>query len=337
MQEAARRHARLQAADCSHNERLEHDSWENENQDQRAASQLAQTVLDHVDALSAHDEFSRKLRAMTDEALAAYAPSRDSATHASRRNSPKSWRWGAGLAASLAAVTLVWQLHSDSSQQQIAANVYATTGQDRRAITLDDGSVVDLDVDTRIAVRMSAERREIELVNGRALFAVAKDANRPFTVTADGSRTTALGTHFQVAKQSGHIVVTLTEGSIAVEGPREGEAAWQQRLQPGEQLTIDRYSAKRALEIVDPLLVTSWTHGRHVFRGTPLREALDEVNRYAAKKVRLGDPSLADLKVAGNFVAGDSVVVVDAFAAVLPLRVVEGGNQELILFRRYGE
>ena len=33
----------------------------------------------------------------------------------------------------------------------------------------------------------------------------------------------------------------------------------------------------------------------------------------------------------------DSEVVVDAFAAVLPLRVVQGGNHEIILFRRYGD
>jgi len=51
--------------------------------------------------------------------------------------------------------------------------------------------------------------------------------------------------------------------------------------------------------------------------------------------VRLGDPALADLPVAGNFIAGDSDVVVAAFAAVLPLRVVASGDREIILFRRY--
>lgn len=334
LQEAARRHARLQAADCSHDEQLENQAWESESE-HKAASQLAQRVLDRVEMLGSHPDFARKLQAMTDEALAAYAP----APAAPSRNASKPWRWVAGIAASVAMVAVVLQFQSQDVAQHIDGNVYATTGQDRRAVTLQDGSVVDLDVDTRIAVRMSTERREIELLSGRALFAVAKDASRPFTVTADGSRTTALGTQFQVAKESGRIVVTLAEGSIAVEGGQEraNAASWQERLRPGDQLTIDAATADRTMHIVDPLLVTSWAHGRHVFRGTPLSEALEEVNRYAVKKVRLGDPSLADLPVAGNFVAGDSVVVVDAFAAVLPLRVVEGGDQEIILFRRYGE
>jgi transmembrane sensor len=170
------------------------------------------------------------------------------------------------------------------------------------------------------------------------LFQVAHDATRPFSVSTETSRTTALGTQFQVQRDDDHVVVTLAEGSVAVEGSAHGgSASWQDQLRPGEQLSIDAKTAERSLHIVDTQLVTSWTLGRHVFRATPLHEALDEVNRYASKKVRLGDPSLADLPVAGNFVAGDSEVVVEAFSAVLPLRVVKGGEQELILFRRYSE
>ena len=65
--------------------------------------------------------------------------------------------------------------------------------------------------------------------------------------------------------------------------------------------------------------------------------AIEQVNRYSAKKVRLADPDLADLHVAGNFIAGDSDLIVDALASALPLRVVEGGEKEIILFRRYDD
>jgi ferric-dicitrate binding protein FerR (iron transport regulator) len=51
--------------------------------------------------------------------------------------------------------------------------------------------------------------------------------------------------------------------------------------------------------------------------------------------VRLGDPELADLAVGGNFIAGETDLIVSAFAAVLPLRVSEGTAGEIILFRRY--
>ncbi|MFL6577460.1 MAG: FecR family protein [Povalibacter sp.] len=337
LQEAARRHARLQAHDCPESEQSELGDWEKQSVENAAASDLAQHVLTSMDELSANEEFSRKLIAMTDEALNAYPAQHDQPQ--SKMEKPRPWRWVASLAAGVAVAAVAVQMNSHQSTREIQSSAFETAEHERRSVTLEDGSTVELDVGTRIAVRMSPGRREIDLLSGRALFEVAHDASRPFSVTAEDSRTTALGTKFQVEKASDHVVVTLAEGSVAVDGgeQRATAASWQERLRPGEQLSISGTTAQRTLQAVDPQLVTSWTHGRHVFRGTPLHEALDEVNRYATKKVRLGDPSLADLQVAGNFVAGDSEVVVDAFAAVLPLRVVEGGEHEIILFRRYGE
>ncbi len=98
-------------------------------------------------------------------------------------------------------------------------------------------------------------------------------------------------------------------------------------------LTSDAQQAER--RTVDAQMVTSWSRGRLVFRGTPLSEALEEVNRYGDRKVRLGDPELARMPVGGNFIAGETDLIVSAFAAALPLRVVDGGAGEIILFRRY--
>lgn len=51
--------------------------------------------------------------------------------------------------------------------------------------------------------------------------------------------------------------------------------------------------------------------------------------------MRLGDPDLADLPVGGDFIAGETDLIVSAFAAALPLRVVAGSSGEIVLFRRY--
>jgi ferric-dicitrate binding protein FerR (iron transport regulator) len=59
------------------------------------------------------------------------------------------------------------------------------------------------------------------------------------------------------------------------------------------------------------------------------------VNRYSTRKLRLADASLASLPVAGNFIAGDSELVLSAFEAALPLRSVDTGGMEILLFRRY--
>jgi transmembrane sensor len=126
------------------------------------------------------------------------------------------------------------------------------------------------------------------------------------------------------------VVVVLTEGSVSVT-----QAGWQGRLTPGEQLTLQGAGTAPVKLSVDTHLATSWARGRLVFRGTPLAEALEEVNRYSTRKLRLADPSLASLPVGGSFIAGDSELVLSAFVAALPLRAVEGGGGEILLFRRY--
>ncbi len=59
----------------------------------------------------------------------------------------------------------------------------STTGQ-VRDIALPDGSQLTLDADSLVTVAVRGNTRSIQLVRGRALFAVAKDPSRPFAVTA---------------------------------------------------------------------------------------------------------------------------------------------------------
>jgi transmembrane sensor len=337
LQEAARRYARLQADDCTQDERDATDAWRVQDPECRRAYELADRVASDVASLTQDERLNQKLRALADEAYAAYA-ARPPSEFSGNVRSPRRWQVAAGLAASLAIAVLAWQISPRIVAERPQEMAYETTGQVRRAITLDDGSTVELDVNTRIAVRMSAERRQIDLLSGRAMFDVAHDSGRPFSVTAAGSRTTALGTKFQVQRDDAKVVVTLAEGLVAIDRDERGSAGerWHERLSPGEQLSIDAVTQRRVRQFVDVSVTTSWTQGRHIFRGTPLHAAIDEVIRYARKKVRLGDPSLAGLPVAGNFIVGDSEVVVDAFAAVLPLRAVETGDGEIVLFRSFG-
>lgn len=326
LQEAARWQARLHAENCSESDRLAFREWQQSQSDRTRAADLAQSVLGGVDQLARQ----ARLQALADEAFAEHA-------HAVSRR-PRTWAWPAAIAASTVLAVFAFKFTTDTlpAMQAIA---YESAASERRDVVLSDGSSIEMDAGTRLNVRMTVDERVVELLAGRAFFVVAHDAARPFSVDAAGSRTTALGTKFQVQRQEKQVVVTLAEGSVAVTPDvASGTAAadsWRERLMPGEQLTIDQLTAGRDKRIVDPAIVTSWTQGRHMFRATPLAEAVEEVNRYAAKKVRLGDPALAELRVGGNFIAGDSEQIVAAFAAVLPVRIVQGGNNEIILFRSY--
>jgi transmembrane sensor len=209
---------------------------------------------------------------------------------------------------------------------------YATDAQGR-SIALEDGSIVRLDVASRIAVSLGRKRRSVELLEGRALFEVAHDAARPFVVRAGDGSITDVGTRFQVQREGNDVVVTLAEGIVTV-SRRDGQEGDQEaRLKPGEQLSWSGDDARWTLRPVDTEAALSWTHGRLIFHGTRLDEVVAEVNRYSRRKLVLADPSLAGLPVHGNFLAGNADAVVAALKAVLPVRVDEG-DREIRLYRR---
>jgi transmembrane sensor len=127
---------------------------------------------------------------------------------------PRTARWMKllTLAAALAGVALAagWLWLAASGQ------VIETARGERREVALGDGSVLQIDPETRLTVRLDEERRQIFLERGRTLFRVARDAERPFIVRADGTIVRALGTAFGVEHRTQGIIVTVAEGKVAV-------------------------------------------------------------------------------------------------------------------------
>lgn len=48
----------------------------------------------------------------------------------------------------------------------------------------------------------------------------------------------------------------------------------------------------------------SWTSGRLIFRDTPLRDAVEEINRYGDRRIVLADAAIGALPVSGVFFTG---------------------------------
>jgi transmembrane sensor len=327
--EAARWQARLAAEDCTDLERATFQRWKSASPEHARAYGLADSLSARITELASADS---RLQSLADEA---FELGGDDQAHALPGSGGRARRWPvpASLAAAVLVAVSIVRL-PDYLGGSTPPLTYSSTGHARRDVTLSDGSLVHLDVGSEIEVAFSQSQRRVELVEGRALFEVAHDATKPFVVSAGESTTTALGTHFQVQREGQEVLVTLTEGSIAVASESE-QTGWRERLVPGEQVSLSVDGKAHSKRLIDAQAATSWSRGRLVFRGTPLGEALREVNRYGNRKVRLGDPDLAGLPVGGNFIAGETDLIVSAFAAAMPLRLVQGSGDELIIFRRY--
>lgn len=327
LQAAAAWYARLAAPDCSAQEQAEFERWLNSDvSHQRAFASVARAA----NAFSAADA---RLTAMADEA---FAQAGASVSGSSAKPARKRWvTVPLALAASVLVAVGVIRLAPELQNRSTPRVSYETAPGQTRALQLSDGSTVQLDVATKIEVQMRADERRITLNTGRAYFKVAHDTLRPFVVTAHGVRTVAVGTEFQVQHDAESTLVTLTEGSVLVSDASATEPRWEERLVPGDQVRMATGASAPERHTVNPLAATSWLQRRHVFDHTPLDEAIAEVNRYSDRKLRLGDPSLAQLQIGGSFAAGDGELIAASIAAALPITIMEAGPKEIILFPRH--
>jgi len=119
--------------------------------------------------------------------------------------------------------------------------VEKNTGTGEENLTLPDHSLVVLTAGSTIRYQehFDAHARNIAL-EGKALFEVAKDSVRPFTVTARGFATTALGTRFIVDATRPLISIRLLKGKIVVNATADaGMALKKIYLTPGQELRIN--------------------------------------------------------------------------------------------------
>ncbi|MEY2877874.1 MAG: hypothetical protein RLZZ15_254 [Verrucomicrobiota bacterium] len=248
-----------------------------------------------------------------------------------RRRRRRRFAVAAGGALGIVAGMLVWR-----EQRTVPAAPSAVSGPtivatpERRV--LPDGSVVELKAGAGITVDFGGVARRVRLDSGEVHFQVAKDAARPFVVTAAGVEVQAVGTAFSVHLAAEAVDVLVTEGRVAVAreeataGGRPaatvGAAQATAVATPPPFAAISVGAGERVVVPVAPPAVSpppaalpvsapeqarrlAWRVPRIELAGTPLREAIARFNAHAGNRLVL-DPGLGDLQVSGVLRADDT-------------------------------
>jgi transmembrane sensor len=197
------------------------------------------------------------------------------------------------------------------------AGIETAVGE-QRTLTLADGTRIYLNTDTRIVLHYDDSSRRIDLKRGEALFEVAGEARRPFSVRAGDRRVNALGTSFVVRHERNRTAVTLMEGSVTVSRVQGTDEVG---LEPGQRLTL--LADKQPRMDTPPLdRVIAWRQGQVALDDMPLAEAIMEMNRYSSVRLSVERPEARSVRVAGFFRMGDSASFARAVAASYGLRVI---------------
>ena len=222
---------------------------------------------------------------------------------------------GAGLAAASAAGGGVWAALDVKSEAS-----YSTSVGEQRRIALADGSLMMLDSDTSLRVRLSSARRSVILDRGRAHFEVAKDPMRPFVVRAAERQVVAVGTAFDVTRAEGDVTVLLVEGRVAVEPTMNLPNERRSMMVPGDRMTFAA-SGEGRRDRPDMAKLTAWHNGQLVFDRDTLASAVAQMNRYSRRPLLIGDRAVGGLLISGIYSAGDVEAFATSVSVVLPVEV----------------
>ena len=182
---------------------------------------------------------------------------------------------------------------------------YSAAVGEQRILTLEDGSLIDLNSRASIRVRFSRQSREIDLLGGRAFFQVAKDPARPFIVRSGRTAVRAVGTEFDVFHRMNGTTVTVVEGRVQVNAPIEagevGGAVQRSTVQAivvaGEQARVPLSGSIERNANANTAAATSWLRQELSFDGAPLSDVLEELNQYSHRQFIVTDPILAQMRI----------------------------------------
>lgn len=243
--------------------------------------------------------------------------------------SSRFWIGGLAAAACAALAVLIWP----SSPAVVERKLNGTVGGALQA-ALDDGSVVQLNGDSRVRTAFGPERRDVWL-SGEGFFSVAKDARRPFSVMTATHRITALGTRFNVDERSvGAVEVTVLEGRVEVVPLNHPER--RQLLTAGRRLLSEGDgAAASAVQRLDADVTTpDWTEGWIDADHMSLADLLIELKRRSpGLKAELADAGLSRRRISGRFAASDPQGVLTAVADMQGLTLRRDASGRLLIDR----
>lgn len=211
---------------------------------------------------------------------------------------------------------------------------YATAIGERRVVVLSDNSRIELNTDSKVVVRYRRGVREVRLVRGEAVFEAAHDA-RPFVVRANDAVMQADGVSELAVRLGGDgAAVTVKRGVVALD-PEPAEPKDEMRLKAGVTAVYNA-TGSRARPISDGEIdrVLAWRQGAIALNGQSLDQAVAEFNRYNRQQVRIVDPAIAGLRLAGYFQTTEPRSFVDAVTSAFPVKASEDEDGDIRLSRR---
>jgi len=288
----------------------------------------------HVEEFLEATETARSLRlldqerridieALIREASSNVVPLSGDAVPESRTRSRRTPRVAAAAAALVLAAVTYFALRDQHSQ--VVTNI-----GEQRTLKLTDGSTLTLNTRSRAQILFDSHSRDVRLIDGEALFSVARDAERPFRVLTNDATIQALGTQFDVRRNAQGTSVSVIEGTVRVASVERTDATSVAQVSEGEQALVSAALGVKTHALANPASTLAWRDRRLEFHDVALTDVAAEFNRYNALQIRVEGELDTSKRITGIFNADNP----EAFIRFLrqdPSLELKRTDQELVI------
>jgi transmembrane sensor len=243
------------------------------------------------------------------------------------------------IAATAAALCMgfIW-MDRDGQRFGVPKEFVAAHGE-QRFWRLPDGSGLDLNEDSAVLVHYSKHERLVKIERGQALFQVAHESSRRFRVVAGDTGVVAVGTEFEVLRNSGSTVVIVVQGKVAVFSgdppPASVPAVLPSQalsVTAGKQVQIDDHAhlAKLSVATVNVSQAMAWLQRKITFDRQPLGDVAAQFSPGSSVPIVIEGSRLRNLPISGVFNEYDAESFLAFIARLDNVEIENTGDRVLV-------
>lgn len=194
----------------------------------------------------------------------------------------------------VAASFITWMFStSDTSINESRQVLVSREGVTR--INLPDGSLVDLNEESKISYSQSPTRRMVNL-QGEAFFEVKKD-NQPFVISVQQILIKVKGTSFNVkTTEDGEVKVTVVSGKVEVADGHNLVS-----LTAGQTAVAHSSGKEIETSMTENPNFLAWKTQQLVFKDTKLNDVIYTLSEYYDVTFKIKTPEILDCRFTGTF------------------------------------
>lgn len=203
------------------------------------------------------------------------------------------WLRYAGVAAAIGVIFFAWQFFS--YRETALPKTVLVPQKKVILVTLPDGSRVWLNAGSvfKYPKKFNADRRIVELVEGRAYFEIKHRDKHPFIVHTEKLNVTVLGTSFDVQayQKNGMTKVSVVTGKVGITMKNDPKTPAVMLL-PKQEVVLHNIDRKLIKAPVHEIAVNVWCKSQLVFEQENLSNVFKVLEHKYNKKIAVADKDL---------------------------------------------